>query len=191
MRIASIRRCAFLLLSSACALVALGSTATARTAVVVGGTSAPEAEYIINTLVGYDDIRVVDYPASVLIPSYDISVATGSGNLRAALAEVDDDEVTVIGFSQGARIAGDVLTEPQNAGVTGVLYSDPRQAGSGVETQTWLPGVLGATMSGERGEFTVPVESKCIPGDGVCDWRNDDPLGSVVGYLQHHQHYFD
>lgn len=175
---------------SAFASLLLASPANARNVIVVDGTGRAGAALLAPEIQPGDTVTYIDYPATVLWPSYDQSVQAGSQALREELADAPDDTL-VIGYSQGSRIAGDVLTEPQNAGVTGVLYSDPRQAGSGVETQTWLPGVLGATMSGERGEFTVPVESKCIPSDGVCNWRNDDPLGSVVGYLQHHQHYFD
>lgn len=174
---------------SAFASLLLASPANARNVIVVDGTGRAGAALLAPEIQPGDTVTYIDYPATVLWPSYDQSVQAGSQALRKELADAPDDTL-VVAYSQGARIAGDVLAEPQNAGVTGVLYSDPRQAGSGVETQTWLPGVLGATMSGERGEFTVPVESKCISGDGVCDWRNDDPLGSVVGYLQHHQHYF-
>ncbi|MFF8667951.1 cutinase family protein [Rhodococcus qingshengii] len=175
---------------SAFASLLLASPANARNVIVVDGTGRAGAALLAPEIQPGDTVTYIDYPATVLWPSYDQSVKAGSQALREELADAPDGTL-VVAYSQGARVAGDVLAEPQNAGVTGVLYSDPRQAGSGVETQTSLPGVLGATMSGERGEFTVPVESKCIPGDGVCDWRNDDPLGSVVGYLQHHQHYFD
>lgn len=175
---------------SAFASLLLASPANARNVIVVDGTGRAGAALLAPEIQPGDTVTYIDYPATVLWPSYDQSVKAGSQALREELADAPDGTL-VVAYSQGARIAGDVLAEPQNAGVTGVLYSDPRQAGSGVETQTRLPGVLGATMSGERGEFTVPVESKCIPGDGVCDWRNDDPLGSAVGYLQHHQHYFD
>ena len=175
---------------SAFASLLLASPANARNVIVVDGTGRAGAALLAPEIQPGDTVTYIEYPATVLWPSYDQSVQAGSQALREELADAPDGTL-VVAYSQGARIAGDVLAEPQNAGVTGVLYSDPRQAGSGVETQTWLPGVLGATMSGERGEFTVPVESNCIPGDGVCDWRNDDPLGSVVGYLQHHQHYFD
>ena len=175
---------------SALASLLLASPANARNVIVVDGTGRAGAALLAPEIQPGDTVTYIDYPATVLWPSYDQSVQAGSQALREELADAPDDTL-VIGYSQGSRIAGDVLAEPQSAGVSGVLYSDPRQSGSGVETQTWLPGVLGATMSGERGEFTVPVESKCISGDGVCEWRNDDPLGSVVGYLQHHQHYFD
>jgi len=163
--------------------------ADARTAIVVGGTSAPDARYIVDRLAGFDRVIVVSYPATVIFPSYDVSVAEGKANLRSALSGVSDDQVVVYGFSQGARIAGDVLAEPETVGVTGVLYSDPRQASAGVETQ--LPFNLpGAAMTGERDPFVVPVETHCIPRDGVCDWNNHDPLGSIIGYLKHHTTYF-
>lgn len=164
--------------------------AGARNVIVVDGTGRSGAAVLAGEIQPGDTVTELDYPATVLWPSYDQSVLAGTQALRAELADAPDGTL-VIGYSQGARIVGDVLAEPQSADVTGVVYSDPRQTGSGIETEIALPGILGATMSGERGAFTVPVESKCIPTDGVCDWRTDDPLGSIVGYLQHHQRYFD
>ncbi|AUS34618.1 hypothetical protein C1M55_28220 [Rhodococcus qingshengii] len=181
-----------LVVVAACAIIpiAAATNASARNVIVVDGTGNSGAIYHAPDIHPGDTVTYVTYPATVLWPSYDESVQAGEQALRADLAAAPPDSL-VIGYSQGARIVGDVLTEPQQSGVTGVVYADPRQAGSGVETQIELPGVLGATMSGERAPFTVPVESHCIPGDGVCDWHAGDPVGSIVGYLELHTRYFN
>jgi len=168
----------------------LASTAHARNVIVVDGTGRDGGALRAPEIHPGDTVTYIDYPATVLWPSYDQSVQAGTQALRTELNNAPDGTL-VIGYSQGARIVGDVLTEHQAAEVTGVLYSDPRNAGSGVETQINLPGILGATMYGERDDFTVPVESKCIPTDGVCDWSNTDQLESVIGYLRNHTRYFD
>ncbi|MDV6271606.1 PE-PPE domain-containing protein [Rhodococcus globerulus] len=178
------------ILLTAFASLLLASPGSARNVIVVDGTGGDGAVLRAPEIQPGDTVTTIDYPATMMWPSYDQSVEAGKRSLRAELASSPEGTL-VIGYSQGSRIAGDVLTEPQHPGVTGVLYSDPRQTGSGVETQTWMPSIFGVTMSGERSAFTVPVESKCIEGDGVCDWRNNDPVGSVIGYLRHHQRYYD
>ena len=186
------RSLALLAVLACCAIgpILTPADAGARNVIVVDGTGRSGAALLAREIQPGDTVTSIDYPATVLWPSYDQSVQAGTQALRAELADAPDGTI-VIGYSQGARIVGDVLAEPQSADVSGVVYSDPRQAGSGIETQIELPGVLGATMSGERSAFTVPVESKCIPTDGVCDWDNADQLGSVVGYLRNHTRYFN
>lgn len=168
--------------------IIFATNAEARNIIVVDGTGRDGAVLHAPEIQPGDTVTNIVYPGTVLWPSYNRSVDAGKQALREALAEAPEDTL-VVGYSQGSRIVGDVLTEEQNPGVEGVLYSDPRQARAGIETQ--LPFNLpGATMSGEREGFTVPVESHCIPGDGVCDWSNDDPVGSIVGYLKVHTKYF-
>ncbi|MFD6517335.1 cutinase family protein [Rhodococcus sp. NPDC060176] len=169
--------------------IILASNAEARNVIVVDGTGRDGAVLHAPEIQPGDTVTNIVYPGTVLWPSYNRSVDAGKQALREALAEAPEDTL-VVGYSQGSRIVGDVLTEEQKPGVEGVLYSDPRQAGAGIETQ--LPFHLpGALMSGEREVFAVPVESHCIPGDGVCDWSNDDPVGSIVGYLKVHTGYFE
>jgi hypothetical protein len=168
----------------------LAGPANARNVIVVDGTGRSGSALRAPEIHPEDTVTTLTYPATVLAPGYDQSVEAGKQALRAELADAPDGTL-VIGYSQGARIVGDVLTEPQKPGVTGIVYSDPREAGSGVETKVALPDVLGATMSGERQPFTVPVESRCIPSDGVCDWHAGDPVGSIVGYLELHTEYFN
>lgn len=169
--------------------ILFAGNANARPVIVVDGTGRTGGVLYAPVLQSGDTVTDVVYPGTVLWPSYDRSVDAGKRALREALADAPEGTL-VIGFSQGARIVGDVLTEPQKPGVEGVLYSDPRQAGSGIETQ--LPfGLPGARMSGERGVFAVPVESHCIENDGVCDWSNENPVGSIAGYLKYHRNYFN
>ncbi|MBT2266428.1 PE-PPE domain-containing protein [Rhodococcus erythropolis] len=168
--------------------IILASNAEARNVIVVDGTGRDGAVLLAPEIRPGDTVTNIVYPGTVLWPSYNRSVDAGKQALREALAEAPEDTL-VVGYSQGSRIVGDVLTEEQKPGVAGILYSDPRQAGAGIETQ--LPFNLpGALMSGEREGFSVPVESHCIESDGVCDWSNADPVGSIVGYLKVHTRYF-
>ncbi|MFI8660721.1 PE-PPE domain-containing protein [Rhodococcus qingshengii] len=170
-------------------MLSFGGVAQARNVIVVDGTTNSGAVLLAPDIQPGDTVTYVRYPATVLWPSYNRSVEAGKQALREALIDVPEDTV-VVGYSQGARIAGDVLAEPETVGVNGVLYSDPRQYGAGVETQ--LPFNLpGATMTGERDPFVVPVETHCIPSDGVCDWNNRDPLRSIIGYARWHTTYFN
>ncbi|WP_261949452.1 PE-PPE domain-containing protein [Rhodococcus sp. T9N] len=107
---------------SAFASLLLASPANARNVIVVDGTGRAGAALLAPEIQPGDTVTYIDYPATVLWPSYDQSVAAGSQALREELADAPDDTL-VVAYSQGARIAGDVLTEPQNAGVSGVLYS--------------------------------------------------------------------
>ncbi|GED97292.1 cutinase family protein [Gordonia crocea] len=123
----------------------------------------------------------------------------------------EDAKVTIIGYSQGARIAGDALSDIGNGradgvsaeNVEGVLYSDPRQEGisgffgRGIEL-SFLGVIPGITMSGSReGGFGVlndHVTSLCSQGDGICYLADPlkDPLGaldSLVGYALKHGDY--
>lgn len=157
----------------------------ADTAVIVGGTSATEASYIVNHPIAqeYDNVVVVPYPGTILFPWYEESVRIGKENLNNTVNSVQGD-VTVIGFSQGARVAGDYLADTQRSNVDGVLISDPRGVG-GVETM--IPGLSGP----RNNDFNVPVNTICHPLDGVCNWKPHDIVGSIVGYLQYHDSYFN
>ena len=169
-------------------MLSFGGVAQARNVIVVDGTGNSGAVLHAPDIQPGDTVTYVRYPATVLWPSYNQSVDAGKAALREAIADAPEGTV-IIGYSQGARIAGDVLAEPETVGVTGVLYSDPRQTNAGIETQ--LPFNLpGATMTGERDPFAVPVETHCTATDGVCDWSNTNPLGSIIGYLKHHTTYF-
>ena len=129
-----------------------------------------------------------------------------------------DKKVVVVGYSQGARVAGDVLTDiglqrnnvvtlddgtevvVSSHNVSGELYSDPRQAGTslGQGIERVLIGVIpGLTMTGDRADDTfggIPVTTMCVEGDPICDLPDvlHDPLGALddlLGYFVKHSTY--
>ena len=154
-------------------------------------------------------------------PGYDEDVARGVASTEQLIADYQSHcggkTVVVAGYSQGARVAGDVLSDLGNGRTTtvaaadgtpvtidtstlrGELYSDPRRdgdrGGRGVELS--LVGVIpGLTMSGARegGFGTIPVVSFCVRGDGICDVPDPlhDPFGAIdafVGYFNRHGYY--
>lgn len=152
-------------------------------------------------------IEHVEYPGGIIAgvagwtENYDDSVATGRDRLRTRIAEQErqcaSTRYILLGYSQGARIVGDVASEidTRSDGVRDrtevFLYADPRQPGTGIEVA--LAGekpTRGITFSGERPPFrVVDVRWICHPTDGVCDAR--EPLGvdTVVGYLSTHTTY--
>lgn len=151
--------------------------------------------------------KSVTYPASFWPlgdQTYDASVAVGVQTLRSEVnifhAQCPGSNVVITGYSQGARIAGDVLGDiardgsmPQSQ-VTGVLYSDPRNSQGGIETV--IPNVVpGATMAGTRDGFgDIAVQEVCIEGDGICNMpqpRNapEEFVDSVFGYFTKHGTY--
>ncbi|QRY63459.1 PE-PPE domain-containing protein [Gordonia sp. PDNC005] len=218
--------------TAAVAFAPLGTgTASADTcgngaAIVVAGTNAPRnghgvptggvtgvgARYLNS---GYK-VQYVDYPTSLwpLGPiSYDDDVALGKAATQSAISEYQQrcpgKPVVVSGYSQGARVAGDVLSDVANgrqkgnqisrAGLSGELYSDPRRVGrpnsTGVENALigFIPGL---TMSGPRdgGFGDIPVKQVCTEGDGICDVPDPlfDPVGaadSFLGYFLKHGYY--
>jgi hypothetical protein len=167
-----------------------------------------------------------DYPATVWpagATGYDESTRQGIASTKSAIAgyqqSCGDKPVVVAGYSQGARIAGDVLSDIGNGrGLTGTfadgteytinpetisgeLYADPRQdgdkTGRGIELS--LIGVIpGLTMSSARhggfGSLAGNVVSVCIDGDPICDLPDPiyDPIGAIdglAGYWVKHGRY--
>jgi hypothetical protein len=138
--------------------------------------------------------------------AYDRSKQIGHQRLRQTItvrhSTCPDAELLVLGYSQGASIAGDVLAEIAADGsvppdrITGILYSDPRDT-RGVETLFPGPVVPGVTLGGARDEFgQIPVQRICIERDAVCDGRTPDDgkdwlRDSVTGYLELHTKYPD
>ncbi|WP_068155263.1 PE-PPE domain-containing protein [Rhodococcus phenolicus] len=138
--------------------------------------------------------------------AYDESKAIGHSRLREAVARdhgaCPDSEIVVLGYSQGAAIAGDVLAEIAADGsvppdrIRGVLYADPRDE-KGVESQ--FPGQVlpGITLTGGRHDFgSIRVDRICLAGDAVCDAQTPaDGKGWLVedlaGYLLLHTDYPD
>ncbi|MGW5522577.1 cutinase family protein [Gordonia sp. NPDC003950] len=192
---------------------------------VVGGTWNPDSYLLgINQRYGAQGYEIVQVPYSATIwplgsVGYNASEAEGAANLERAVADYqqacDADgtkKVAIVGYSQGARIAGDVLTDigqnrPLEDGtvidssrVTGELYSDPRMVGTlwGQGIESALVGVIpGLTMSGPRSGTDyggLPVTTYCIEGDPICDLPDvlHDPIGVVddfFGYWVKHNQY--
>ncbi|MBA4022063.1 MAG: hypothetical protein C0482_06830 [Gordonia sp.] len=189
---------------------------------VVPGTADPNSLHTAGLETRYGTqgkdyrIEVVEYPG-VLWPlgatSYDQSVDEGIANLETAVAAYHaacpERPVVIVGYSQGARIAGDVLSEIGRgqssvdidpAPVSGELYSDPRRTGDaqGRGIELILPGVLpGITMNGPREGFGgASVTQFCVEGDPICDLQ--DPLhypfraiDGLLGYFVKHVTYDD
>lgn len=158
----------------------------------LGGNQDPNADIYGGA------VRAVWYPASIWPvgpgpETYDDSVRQGRDNMVAA---VDDyaaqcgGHIVVKGYSEGARAAGDAIEVLQNGPyadrISGVLYADPKRPG-GVEDALNGLSVGGATFTGPRRGFWVPVRSECNSNDAVCDfplWT--DPIraaNNFYGYL--------
>ncbi|MCZ0912391.1 PE-PPE domain-containing protein [Gordonia amicalis] len=201
------------------------------------GNPDPESEYAGDN--GYT-IIYADYPTTLWplgATGYDSSVAQGNAATKSAIAgyqtRCSGKPVVVAGYSQGARVAGDVLADigsgpvevvatDENGdplldedgnpitvvidpdGISGELYSDPRQAGdkTGRGIELSLIGVIpGLTMSGPRGttgtdagfgELEGRVVSVCIEGDPICDLPDPiyDPIGAIDGLLGYQAKHF-
>ncbi|WP_231611764.1 PE-PPE domain-containing protein [Rhodococcus sp. CX] len=138
--------------------------------------------------------------------AYDESKAIGKSRLREAItrehAVCPNSELVVLGYSQGAAVAGDVLAEIAHDGsvppdrIRGVLYADPRDE-NGVESQ--FPGQVapGITLTGGRHDFgDIRVDRVCLAGDAVCDARTPEDsehwlIEDLAGYLLLHTEYPD
>ncbi|MFE0046163.1 PE-PPE domain-containing protein [Streptomyces albireticuli] len=133
-------------------------------------------------------------------PSYDVSVRQGYRNLLAAAEATHRRDpgarLTIVGYSQGAQAADQVLqtiaaggTDIPRSQVNGMLYSDPMQPDTGVWARTpqgWS--ALGFTSTGPGpAKFDgIPVRRFCIRTDGVCDATS---VKSVGGFLIQHPKY--
>ncbi|MFG2138483.1 PE-PPE domain-containing protein [Streptomyces sp. NPDC048650] len=134
-------------------------------------------------------------------PSFDASVREGYRNLLAAAEDTYHRDpgarFTIVGYSQGAHVADQVLQTIANGGtdiprsqVNGMLYADPLQPGTGIWARTpkgWS--ALGFTSPGAGpARFDgVPVQRFCIRTDGVCDATS---LQSIGGFLKQHPKYW-
>lgn len=194
-------------------------------AVIVAGTNAPRNADGLPTggVTGVGErytkqgyrVQYVDYPTDLwpLGPTpYDEDVTLGKAATERAVAgyqrRCPGKPVVIAGYSQGARIAGDVLSESGNRrgrsavsadGLSGELYSDPRRDGNadGRGIENVLVGIMpGLTMSGPRpgGFGTVPVTQYCLQGDPICDLptpaaRPLSALDGIAGYFTKHGYY--
>lgn len=154
------------------------------------------------------EVRHIQYPAEIRpigAHTYDESKAIGIRELRRVVdeqtARCPDTLIKVIGFSQGAAIAGDYLAEVGRGEhgsprIQGLLAADPRTPDTGFEVQVHgaIEG-LGVTFTGERGGFgDVPVTTICANRDGVCDMVPLDSPPALLadrffGYLTKHTGY--
>ncbi len=165
--------------------------------IVAGGTGSKNA---VGTPSAGMDIPVnatvtpVQYPAE-LFPigktTYDDSVAIGVADMTAKLEE-QGGCATLQGYSQGARVSGDVANAANNPCVTGVNIGDPRTPGTGLEIN--MPKVLpGATMTGERGETASHQVYICREWDPICAFpQKTDPVNlanALAGYFKNHPDY--
>jgi len=187
---------------------------------VVAGTGDPdflhtrgvEARYIARGYV----VKRVDYPATFWplgAQSYDANIGIGQAVLTDDVATYQSDcpgkPAVITGYSQGARVAGDVLADIAAGkadgvsadGVSGELYADPRRrgtsAGAGAEVNL-INAYPGAMLDGSRdGDFgDLTVYSICIDGDAVCDVPDPrrDPIGALdalLGFWVKHFSYGD
>ncbi|WP_438489856.1 cutinase family protein [Streptomyces sp. S186] len=132
-------------------------------------------------------------------PSYDDSVKQGYDNLLAQAEkthrEHPDARLTIVGYSQGAQAADQVLQTIANGGtdiprsqVNGMLYADPMQPGTGFTAQVpkgvGLPGFTSPGAGPEKFNG-IPVARYCIHGDPVCE---ASPV-NIPGYFQLHDKY--
>ncbi|UTT46801.1 cutinase family protein [Rhodococcus gordoniae] len=150
-----------------------------------------------------DDFDGIDDDGAV---AYDRSKQIGHQRLRQTItvrhSTCPDSDLLILGYSQGASIAGDVLAEIAADGsvpperISGILYSDPRD-NRGVETLFPGPVVPGVTLGGARSDFgEIRVERVCIEGDAICDGRTPDDgkdwlRENVTGYFRLHTKYPD
>lgn len=131
-----------------------------------------------------------------------IGVANTIAMMEEKAAQCPEAQHFVVGFSQGADVAGEVSEAISAGDVQGVgednwlgsyLFSDPKRnpAGAGGDSEVTVSdspitggGILGSTRDlnglGER------VHSFCVNGDAVCAApesaaRNAAPLASVIG----------
>ncbi|MGV9481390.1 cutinase family protein [Gordonia aichiensis] len=178
--------------------------------VLVGGTWDPDAHLLDGVTrqtqyAGYT-VKRVEYPASIWpLGSFGFDnsqaqgVAATLSTVQSYQASCEGKPVVIAGYSQGAGIAGDVLTDIgthttpgydiSSEGVSGLLYSDPRQAGNlyGQGIELVMIGVIpGLTMAGGRSvdDFGgVPVTTVCFSGDPICDLPDPlhDPIGALDG----------
>lgn len=164
----------------------------------VGGNGDPASAHVPGAPA--DAVRI-HYPASIapvggMTPG-DVSVSQGERNLDHAVrtfrAACPDAHVTVIGYSEGALIAGNDRDkwahEPaMRANTNVVLVSDPRAPRGAMSN---LPNGLvpGLTLRPARPTHSpIPTSSICRTSDGICNLGDPvrDPghaISATAGYL--------
>ncbi|MFT4199576.1 cutinase family protein [Gordonia sp. (in: high G+C Gram-positive bacteria)] len=165
---------------------------------------------------GDKDVIVVGYPTTIWpagAVGHNKNVDMGRNATMQAVTEYQDKcggkPIEIAGYSQGARVAGDVLSdigngryegydltdeqidrleETKESDIKGTLYADSRQnrvvdyAGRGFE-QAFLGVIPGGTVTGPRengfGDLSGNVTSLCSQGDPICSMT--DPVKDPLG----------
>jgi hypothetical protein len=139
----------------------------------------------------------ITYPADVGIAvSYRESTRLGKEATLRRIAEIaqrcGDTRFALIGYSQGAAIAGDALHDidtghgpvPASRVVRGGLLSDPRRTAEDHLVGPPVPGVgVDDPRPGGFGELADRVDTFCGRGDVVCD---NDPDATLLRPLVRH-----
>lgn len=140
------------------------------------------------------------HPEALTAPTYDASVQEGikKGLEAAEQAHRDHPEaqLTIAGFSQGAQAADEILqkiargeTSIPPSQVTGKLYADPMQPGTGLGAQAprgmGIPGFFTSPGAGPEDFKGIPVTRYCINGDPICDAAPQN----APGYFELHPKY--
>ncbi|MDI3389948.1 PE-PPE domain-containing protein [Streptomyces sp. B-S-A8] len=140
------------------------------------------------------------HPEALTAPTYDASVRKGiEEGLRVAEEthqKHPEAQLTIAGYSQGAHAADEILqkiargeTSIPRELVTGKLYADPMQPGTGLGAQAprgfGIPGFFTAPGAGPTDFNGIPVTRYCINGDPICDAS----LLNAPGYYFKHGNY--
>ncbi|MFM9366985.1 cutinase family protein [Streptomyces sp. Da 82-17] len=140
------------------------------------------------------------HPEALTAPTYDASVRKGIEEGLRVAEETHrahpDAELTIAGYSQGAQAADEILqkiargeTSIPRELVTGKLYADPMQPGTGLGAQAprgiGIPGFFTSPGAGPADFNGIPVTRYCIVGDPICDAA---PL-NAPGYVTKHGNY--
>ncbi|MGP3706281.1 cutinase family protein [Gordonia paraffinivorans] len=181
--------------------------------VIVAGTNDPTARDLEQVKQRYEQQGYIavntEYPTTLWplgATGYDSSTRQGHDSAIREIAsyqqDCQDKPVVVVGYSQGARIAGDVLAEIGNANgkkfdvngtpdnpdddleidpdlISGELYSDPRRAGdkTGRGIELSLIGIIpGLTMTGPRGNAEDPTGFGVVSDRVVSVCVDGDPI---------------
>lgn len=147
---------------------------------------------------------IIDYPGAIFpigVQTYNESVRIGINETKRVIREFRAlkpcGTVHLLGHSQGARVAGDAISELYAEGVdtsfiSAELLADPRHPETGVEVVlSWLQ-VPGYSMNGERSSFGgAQVEQVCVPADPVCDFPRSwyGVTGVIPNFVRLHSHY--
>jgi cutinase len=174
------------LLASAAILAGLAFPVTAMAPNAVADDACPGAESF--GIGGWGDGTASVFQGRVDVPVYysgwldDIEggVAALARDVDAFRAYCPESQLILAGHSQGAAIVHVYVSRnPWLADVpaTAVLYSDPKQLGTGQSDLLFQVG--GYPIAGTDATFNgVPVTSVCSVRDAVCNWR-----GGWNGYL--------